>query len=176
MRYASTTGPSSRPVRSRAGARSTGSSLLYIQPRKPQQNAYIERFNRTHRTEVLDAYVFTSVAEVHELTERWLVTYNTTRPHDSLGLVPPLTFLPRSTTPPESNSEWSTRRESLPELAQLTEIQPCVRILPPGKRRFRNPQFAPDVAHNGVGFGLSQGLDDLLGGELTLSHRGTSSR
>jgi putative transposase len=81
-----------------------GVALHYIQPGKPQQNAYIERFNRTYRGEVLNAYVFTSIAEVRELTAAWLITYNTKRPHDSLGRVPPLTFLPRSTALSESTS------------------------------------------------------------------------
>ena len=84
-----------------------GIGLRYIQPGKPQQNAYIERFNRTYRTEVLNAYVFDSIAQVRELTTAWLITYNTKRPHDSLGRVPPLTFLPRSTTLPESTYAWT---------------------------------------------------------------------
>jgi putative transposase len=37
-------------------------------------------------------------------TEAWLTTYNTERPHDSLGEVPPLTFLPRPTTTPDQSS------------------------------------------------------------------------
>ncbi len=79
-------------------------AIHYIQPGKPQQNAYTERFNRSYRTEVLDAYVFTSLADVRELTATWLVSYNTERPHDSLGRVPPLHFLPRATATPQSTS------------------------------------------------------------------------
>ncbi|QAU25536.1 hypothetical protein EO087_13680 [Dyella sp. M7H15-1] len=32
--------------------------LIHLQPGKPTQNAYIERFNRTFCTEVLGRYVF----------------------------------------------------------------------------------------------------------------------
>jgi putative transposase len=84
-----------------------GIKVLYIQPGQPQQNAYIERFNRTYRDEVLNAYIFTSLAEVRALTATFLTTYNTKRPHDSLGRVPPRTFLPRPTAPAESHYEWS---------------------------------------------------------------------
>jgi putative transposase len=72
--------------------------IRYIQPGKPDQNAYIERFNRSYRQDVLDAYVFSSLEEVRVATEEWLRDYNTERPHDSLGRVPPLTFLPRPTS------------------------------------------------------------------------------
>ena len=61
--------------------------------------AHIERFNRSYRTEVLNAHLFESLAEVRALTECWLVVYNQERPHDSLGRVPPLMFLPRPNTP-----------------------------------------------------------------------------
>jgi putative transposase len=74
-------------------------AIGYIQPGKPDQNAFIERFNRTFREEVLDAYLFDSLAQVQEITDAWLATYNTERPHDSLGQVPPLTFLPRPDAP-----------------------------------------------------------------------------
>ena len=82
--------------------------LRYIQPGKPDQNAYIERFNRSDREEVLSAYVFESIEQVRLLTDDWLRTYNEERPHDSLGRVPPLTFLPRPNRPVESSYRVST--------------------------------------------------------------------
>lgn len=87
----------------RAWAERHGVALRHIQPGKPNQNAYIERFNRTYRREVLDACLFASLAEVRAETDAWLTTYNTERPHDSLGDVPPLTFLPRPTTTPDQS-------------------------------------------------------------------------
>jgi putative transposase len=82
-------------------------ALEFFQPGKPAQNAPIERFNQTYHTEVLDAHVFSGIAEVRGITTDWLRRYNTERPHDSLGPVPPLTFLPRSTSTPESSRQLS---------------------------------------------------------------------
>src|SRR5215831_9158471 len=76
--------------------------LGYIQPGKPDQNAFIESFNRTEREEVLDAYLFDSLDQVRAIAEAWLAIYNTERPHDSLGQVPALTFLPTPDAPAES--------------------------------------------------------------------------
>ena len=64
----------------------------YIQPGKPNQNAYIERFNQTFRHEVLDVYVFESLRQVRQITRDWIHEYNEERPHDSLGKIPPAMF------------------------------------------------------------------------------------
>jgi putative transposase len=75
----------------RAWSERRGVALHFVQPRKPNSDAHTGRFNRTHRHEVLDAYIFASLADVRRETDAWLVTYNTERPHDSLGQVPPRT-------------------------------------------------------------------------------------
>jgi putative transposase len=67
-------------------------ALAFIQPGKPAQNAFIERFNRTYREAVLDTYLFHTVAEVQAITEDWLEEYNAIRPHEALGNVPPYQY------------------------------------------------------------------------------------
>jgi len=66
--------------------------IRYIQPGKPDQNAFIERFNRTYREEVLNAYLFQSLEQVREITEQWIWSYNEERPHDAVGRIPPAMF------------------------------------------------------------------------------------
>jgi putative transposase len=72
--------------------------ILYIRPGKPVQNAFMERFNRSFRTEVLDAYLLEYLVDVRQVSTDWLADYNLRRPHDSLGRVPPRTFMPRHTS------------------------------------------------------------------------------
>ena len=85
-----------------------GIEIRYIQPGKPNQNAYVERFNRTYREEVLNAYLFEDLAQVREITYRWLGDYNDTRPHDSLGRIPPSQFRRNLSKLENSTFGWST--------------------------------------------------------------------
>lgn len=68
-------------------------TLLYIQPGKPTQNAYVERFNRTVRHEWLDMHLFESVEQAQWLATQWLWTYNNERPHSAIGGLPPRIML-----------------------------------------------------------------------------------
>ena len=62
---------------------------MYIQPCKPTQNSYVERFNRIVRQECLNLYLFDSVESVQNITTQWLWIYNNQRPHFALGGIPP---------------------------------------------------------------------------------------
>ena len=53
-------------------AQKRGIGLSYIQPGKPQQSAYVERYNRTVRTEWLGQYIFQSIKEAQDYATRWL--------------------------------------------------------------------------------------------------------
>ena len=71
-------------------AKDQGMAIQYIQPGQPNQNATIERFNRTFREEVLDQYLFRRLEDVREAAWRWMLEYNEQRPHDSLGDLTPV--------------------------------------------------------------------------------------
>ncbi|WP_146010363.1 integrase core domain-containing protein, partial [Acidimangrovimonas sediminis] len=58
-----------------------GIALAHIQPGKPQQNAYVERYNRTVRHEWLDLHIFKSIDEVQQIATEWLWSYNNERPN-----------------------------------------------------------------------------------------------
>lgn len=66
-----------------------GIKLQFIQPGKPQQNAYIERYNRTVRYDWLAHYLFDTVADVQDYATKWLWSYNHERPNMALGGITP---------------------------------------------------------------------------------------
>ena len=63
--------------------------IQYIQPGKPMQNGYIERFNRLFREAVLDAYIFFDLDQVRQLTLEWIEEYNHRLPHEALNNLTP---------------------------------------------------------------------------------------
>lgn len=77
--------------------------LTYIQPGKPQQNAYIERYNRTVRYDWLAQYLFESIDGVQTFATRWLWTDNNERPNMALGGITPNQKLARVAP------RWQTR-------------------------------------------------------------------
>ncbi len=66
-----------------------GIGLEHIQPGKPQQNAYVERYNRTVRHEWLGQYIFETIEEAQDHATRWLWTYNNERPNMAIGGITP---------------------------------------------------------------------------------------
>ncbi|WP_348655439.1 integrase core domain-containing protein, partial [uncultured Roseivirga sp.] len=66
--------------------------IKYIQPGSPVQNAFIERFNRYFREDVLDAYWFENLEQLRVIIEKWRTDYNENHPHKSLGRLSPNQF------------------------------------------------------------------------------------
>jgi putative transposase len=64
-------------------------TIQHIQPGQPQQNAYIERYNRTVRHEWLDQYIIETIEEAQNFATQWLWTYNNDRPNMGIGGITP---------------------------------------------------------------------------------------
>lgn len=63
--------------------------LHFIQPGNPQQNAYVERFNRTVRHEWLNQHLFASIQHAQQTATEWLWQYNNQRPNMAIGGITP---------------------------------------------------------------------------------------
>lgn len=73
----------------------TSVQLSFITPGKPVENAFIESFNGKFRDECLNENWFVSLKHAQEIIEKWRREYNRSRPHSSLGNIPPEEFLRR---------------------------------------------------------------------------------
>ena len=72
-----------------AWAEKQGVRLAYIQPGKPQQNAYIKRYNRTVRGEWPGQHIFETIEEAQYKATKWLWTYNNERHNMGIGGMTP---------------------------------------------------------------------------------------
>jgi putative transposase len=63
--------------------------LKHTQPGKPQQNGYVERYNRTVRYDWLNQYLFESLEEIQDFATKWLWRYNNERPNMGIGGITP---------------------------------------------------------------------------------------
>lgn len=92
-----------------------GIQMKFIEKGKPHQNGYVERFNKTYREEVLDAFSFTRLKDAQLLSHAWMWIYNNERPHSSLGYKTPVAFAQErlrgyasSTFLPDQQSDWKS--------------------------------------------------------------------
>ncbi|MDC6387045.1 IS3 family transposase [Muricauda sp. SK9] len=70
-----------------------GIEFKYIQPGKPTQNAFVERFNGSFRRGALNRFIFEDIDQVREQARIWMDDYNNYRPHKALGYVSPKQYL-----------------------------------------------------------------------------------
>lgn len=69
--------------------------IEHIQPGQPQQNAYVERYNRTVRYDWLAQTLFDSIDQVQDAAAQWLWIYNHERPNTAIGGITPAQALSR---------------------------------------------------------------------------------
>jgi putative transposase len=74
-----------------------GVGWQYIQPGKPQQNAFSESFNGRLRDELLNETLFRSLPHARLALGAWRDDYNLHRPHSKLGWLTPVNYAARWT-------------------------------------------------------------------------------
>jgi putative transposase len=109
-----------------AWCRENNITLVYIQPGKPTQNAYVERFNGSIRRELLDAYIFYSLQDVRVKAEEWMTDYNLHRPHESLGNLPPVIFASRHSGGTQLYPQTANENHSTIEESRLVDKAVCL--------------------------------------------------
>jgi len=83
-------------------------ALCFIEPGKPNQNAYVESFNGRLRDECLNEHWFTSLAHARTVIEEWRRDYNEPRPKKDLGGVPPAVYAARLSSRANSGAKESS--------------------------------------------------------------------
>jgi putative transposase len=76
-------------------SKAKGIEIRFIRPGKPDQNAFIARFNRAYREKVLTSYLFDSIEDVRQITDEWIARYNEIRPHNALESLLPARYRER---------------------------------------------------------------------------------
>ena len=69
-----------------------GVELDFIRPGRPVENCYIESFNGRFRDECLNTNWFEDIEATQKTLDSWKEDYNNTRPHSSLGQLPPTAY------------------------------------------------------------------------------------
>jgi hypothetical protein len=70
--------------------RENGVRHLLTAPRSPTTTGKVERFHKTIKNELVAALRFESLEEAQRVIDEWLAYYNTERPHQNIGMVPPI--------------------------------------------------------------------------------------
>jgi putative transposase len=86
----------------------------FIDPGKPQQNAFVESFNGRLRDEFLNETLFSSLRHARVELEEWRRDYNTERPHSALGNLTPLAYAARNASVPQQAEALRSTRGYAP--------------------------------------------------------------
>lgn len=83
---------------------------FHTYPRSPRMNGTIERFNRTLSEDFIAQHRALLRDDLHVFNEKlvdWLLWYNTTRPHEGLGLMSPLAYIVSTVSKEECQKYWT---------------------------------------------------------------------
>ncbi|MBC7329272.1 transposase, partial [bacterium] len=84
---------------------------FYTHPKRPQENGYVERFQRTIQEYFIDVYPLdsTDIDEFNKQMMLFLIWYNASKPHIGLNRDSPLEFIVKQygKSPKESQMLWN---------------------------------------------------------------------
>jgi transposase InsO family protein len=116
--------------------RENGITHRLTEPRSPTTTGKVERFHRTMRAEFRTDRVFASLAVAQAELDEWVAHYNSERPHQSIGMVPPVQRFSRRPTPgrlaatvpavDRSGDDWVARRAGANGVISVSWQQICL--------------------------------------------------